>query len=95
MILTISTTYQPATDLGYLLRKNPDRHQTFEVFGGVAHVFYPEASEARCTAALMIEVDPIDLVRRRGRGARTPSGGVSTSTSITALMRPRPSSRLR
>lgn len=75
MILTISTTYQPATDLGYLLRKNPERHQTFEVFGGVAHVFYPEASEDRCTAALMIEVDPIDLVRHRGRGARTPSGG--------------------
>lgn len=76
VFLSISTTHRPATDLGYLLRKNPDRHQTFEVFGGTAHVFYPEATEERCTAALLLEVDPIDLVRgRRGRGARTPSGG--------------------
>jgi 3' terminal RNA ribose 2'-O-methyltransferase Hen1 len=75
VFLTISTTHRPATDLGYLLRKNPDRHQTFEVFGGTAHVFYPEATEERCTAALLLEVDPIDLVRRRGRGARTPAAG--------------------
>jgi 3' terminal RNA ribose 2'-O-methyltransferase Hen1 len=75
VFITISTTYRPATDLGYLLRKNPDRHQTFEVFGGTAHVFYPEANEERCTVALLLEVDPIDLVRRSGRGARTPAGG--------------------
>ena len=75
MLLTITTTHRPATDLGYLLRKNPDRHQTFDVFGGTAHVFYPEAREERCTAALLLEVDPIDLVRRRGRGARTPAAG--------------------
>lgn len=75
MFLTITTTHRPATDLGYLLRKNPDRHQTFDVFGGAAHVYYPEATEERCTAALLLEVDPIDLVRRRGRGARTPAAG--------------------
>ncbi len=75
MFLTISTTHQPATDLGYLLRKKPDRHQTFDVFGGTAHVFYPEATHDRCTAALLLEIDPIDLVRRRGRGARTPAAG--------------------
>ncbi|NNN21859.1 MAG: 3' terminal RNA ribose 2'-O-methyltransferase Hen1 [Acidimicrobiales bacterium] len=67
MILTISTTYRPATDLGYLLRKNPDRHQTFDVFGATAHVFYPVATDERCTVALLLEVDPIDLVRRRGQ----------------------------
>jgi 3' terminal RNA ribose 2'-O-methyltransferase Hen1 len=75
MLLTITTTHRPATDLGYLLRKRPERHQTFDVFGGLAHVFYPEATEERCTAALLLEVDPIDLVRRRGHGARTPAAG--------------------
>ena len=76
MFLTLSTTHRPGTDLGYALRKNPARHQTFEVFGGIAHVFYPEATEDRCTAALLLEVDPIDLVRGRGgRGARMSNAG--------------------
>ncbi len=69
MLLTLSTTHVPATDLGYLLHKNPARvHQT-SVAGGIAHVFYPEAGEQRCTAALLLEVDPIGLVR----GAKGPS----------------------
>ncbi|PZS18523.1 MAG: 3' terminal RNA ribose 2'-O-methyltransferase Hen1 [Acidimicrobiales bacterium] len=68
MLLTISTTHQPATDLGFLLHKNPDRHQTVGLSFGVAHVIYPEASPQRCTAALVVDVDPIGLVRdRRGR----------------------------
>ena len=66
MLLTISTTRQPATDLGYLLHKNPARVQAFELSFGRAHVFYPEASEERCTAALLLDVDPIGLVRGRG-----------------------------
>jgi hypothetical protein len=49
MLLTFSTTHRPATDLGFLLHKNPARVHTFEVFGGVVHVFYPEANEQRCT----------------------------------------------
>lgn len=64
----------PATDLGYLFRKNPDRHQTFEVFGGTAHVFYPEATEERRAAALFLGVDPIDLVRG-AVGAPAPGSG--------------------
>lgn len=75
MFLTISTTHRPATDLGYLLHKNPSRLHSFDVFGGTAHVFYPEASEERCTVALLLEVDAIDLVRRRGRGSKTPAAG--------------------
>jgi 3' terminal RNA ribose 2'-O-methyltransferase Hen1 len=75
MFLTVSTSYRPATDLGFLLHKNPARVHTFEVFGGVAHVFYPEATTERCTAALLLEVDPIDLVRRRGHGSRAPAAG--------------------
>ena len=66
MLLTITTTAPPATDLGYLLHKNPARLQTFELAFGHAHVFYPEAQEDRCTAALLVEVDPISLVRGRG-----------------------------
>lgn len=75
MLLTVNTTYQPATDLGFLLHKNPARAHTFEVFGGIAHVFYPEASETRCTVALLLEIDAIDLVRRRGPGGRAPAAG--------------------
>ncbi len=66
MLLTISTTHQPATDLGYLLHKNPARLQSVEITGGQAHVFYPEASAERCTAALLLDLDPIGLVRGRG-----------------------------
>ena len=63
MLLTISTTHQPATDLGFLLAKNPSKVQTFELPFGEAYVFYPEASNDRCTAALMLAIDPISLVR--------------------------------
>ncbi|GLV59983.1 3' terminal RNA ribose 2'-O-methyltransferase Hen1 [Dictyobacter sp. S3.2.2.5] len=66
MLLTISTTYQPATELGYLLHKNPTRLQTFDLNFGRAHVFYPEASEQRCTAALLLDVDAVQLVRGKG-----------------------------
>jgi 3' terminal RNA ribose 2'-O-methyltransferase Hen1 len=72
MLLTITTSHQPATDLGFLLHKNPSRSQTFELSFGRAHVFYPEASRERCTAALLLDIDPIGLVRNRqatGQGA--------------------------
>lgn len=65
MLLTLSTTHVPATDLGYLLHKNPARVQTFSLSFGQAHVFYPEATDARCTAALLLDIDPIGLVRGR------------------------------
>jgi 3' terminal RNA ribose 2'-O-methyltransferase Hen1 len=65
MLLTIRTTYAPAGDLGYLLYKNPARTQSFELSFGRAHVFYPELSEQACTAALLLDVDPIGLVRGR------------------------------
>jgi 3' terminal RNA ribose 2'-O-methyltransferase Hen1 len=66
MLLTISTNRQPATDLGYLLHKHPDRCQTFDLSFGQAHVFYPEASESCCTACLLLDVDPVGLVRGKG-----------------------------
>src|ERR1700730_6838812 len=70
MLLTLTTTHLPATDLGYLLAKHPARVQTFDLAFGKAHVFYPEASEARCTAALLLDMPPVSLSRgRRDRGA--------------------------
>jgi 3' terminal RNA ribose 2'-O-methyltransferase Hen1 len=74
MLLTITTTHEPATDLGFLLHKNPHRPQTVELSIGKAHVFYPEATRERCTAALLLEIDPIGLVRNR----KGPSGDAGT-----------------
>ena len=68
MLLTITTEHHPATDLGYLLHKNPANAHSFELSFGKAHVFYPEASPDRCTAALLLDVDPVGLVRgKRGQ----------------------------
>ncbi|WP_433462857.1 3' terminal RNA ribose 2'-O-methyltransferase Hen1 [Spirillospora sp. CA-128828] len=68
MLLTITTTMSQATDLGFLLHKHPGRVQSFEQSFGTAHVFYPDADEGHCTAALLLDVDPVKLVRTRGRG---------------------------
>jgi 3' terminal RNA ribose 2'-O-methyltransferase Hen1 len=70
LLLTITLTHSPATDLGYLLHKNPAECQQFALPFGVAHVFYPEATPERCTAALLLDVDPVGLVR----GRRGPAG---------------------
>ena len=71
-MLTITTTHHPATDLGYLLHKHPDKLQTFPLPFGNAHVFYPEAQEDTCTVALMLEVDPVRLTRRGNAGGSNP-----------------------
>ncbi|WP_345461658.1 3' terminal RNA ribose 2'-O-methyltransferase Hen1 [Nocardioides marinquilinus] len=75
MLLTITTTATevagervPATDLGYLLHKHPDRVQAFPQSFGTLTVLYPEAGEERCTAALLLEVDAVRLARRRRGG---------------------------
>lgn len=72
VLLTISTTHPPATDLGHLLHKHPDNVRTVAFPFGDAHVFFPEATEERCTAAVLVEVDPVGLVRRRGRKGQEP-----------------------
>ncbi|MCB9585671.1 MAG: 3' terminal RNA ribose 2'-O-methyltransferase Hen1 [Polyangiaceae bacterium] len=65
MLFTLTTTHQPATDLGYLLGKHPDRVQSFELASGRALVFFPEASHERCSATLALDVDPVGLTRDR------------------------------
>ena len=72
MLLILTTTRAPATDLGYLLHKHPDRLQTYPTAAGAAHVFYPEATDKRCTAALLLEVDPVALVR--GKNSKNTDG---------------------
>jgi len=73
MLLSITTSHQPATDLGFLLHKNPFRQQREELSFGTADVFYPEAGAARCTAVLSVNVDAIGIVR--GRGGPSGEGG--------------------
>src|SRR3954452_17515531 len=70
MLLTLTTTHQPATDLGFLLHKNPDRVHSADLAFGQVHVVYPDATDDRCTAALLVEVDPVGLVRKDGRGPK-------------------------
>lgn len=65
MLLTLTTTQRPATDLGYLLAKHPAKCQSFELAFGLAHVFYPRADDDACSACLLLDVDPIALVRGR------------------------------
>ncbi|MCE7008607.1 3' terminal RNA ribose 2'-O-methyltransferase Hen1 [Kibdelosporangium philippinense] len=65
MLLTLTTTHRPATDLGFLLHKHPEKAQSFPIAAGMAHVFYPTATEDECTAALLLDIDPIELVRGR------------------------------
>ncbi len=63
MLLTITYNGTNASDLGFLLHKNPSRPQTVKLNYGNAHVFYPEANENTCTAALLLDLNPIDLAR--------------------------------
>ncbi len=71
VLLTVTTTHRPATDLGFLLVKHPDRVHSFDVPTGTAYVLYPEVTDERCTAALLLDVDPL---RPAGRRDATPDG---------------------
>ncbi len=65
VLLTLTSTAPDASALGFLLHKHPGRAQVFDLSVGRAHVFYPEASAERCTVALLLEVDPVEVVRGR------------------------------
>jgi 3' terminal RNA ribose 2'-O-methyltransferase Hen1 len=72
MLLSITYTGHNTSDLGYLLYKNPNScPQTFELSFGKAHVFYSEVSDERTTAALLLDIDPLDLAKGKGN-----SGGL-------------------
>lgn len=65
MLLSITTTHRPASDLGYLLHKHPDKFQSFDLSFGQAHAYYPEVAEGQCTACMLLDVDAVGLVRSR------------------------------
>ena len=92
MLLTVTSTAAPATDLGFLLHKHPGKVQSFDLAVGTAHVFYPEATEERCTAALLLEVDPVALVR--GRPGTDPRGASTFSLAQYVNDRPYASSSM-
>jgi hypothetical protein len=79
VLLTVSTTHAPTTDLGYLPHKHPGRVQEFPQSFGTATMFYPEASDERCTAALLLDVDPVRLACGH---ARSPQPAGETLTSL-------------
>ncbi|MDJ0465345.1 3' terminal RNA ribose 2'-O-methyltransferase Hen1 [Streptomyces sp. H27-C3] len=89
MFMTISTTgtdLRPATDLGFLLHKHPEKAQAYKTSHGTAHVFYPEATAERCTAALLLEVDPVALVRR----SKGKDRGSSPDSALAQYVNDRP-----
>jgi 3' terminal RNA ribose 2'-O-methyltransferase Hen1 len=73
VLLTISSDHSPASDLGFLLHKNPGRLHSAEMSFGTAHVVYPEATDDRCTVAVIVEVDSVGLVRNQHRARRSAS----------------------
>ena len=89
VLLTLTTTHEPATDLGYLLVKHPDRVHVFEVPTGTAYVCFPELSEQRCTAALILEVDPSRLASVRS-GKAGPDGFTPSSFTLGRYVNDRP-----
>lgn len=82
-LLTITLDHRPAADFGYLLHKNPASLHSLEFGFGAAHVFYPEVTEERCTVAVLVEVDPVGLVRNR-------SGGVGSTFALAQYVNDRP-----
>jgi hypothetical protein len=86
MLLTLTTTHRPATDLGYLLAKHPARCHERAFGHGRAWLFFPEASEARCTACLLLDIDPISL----SRSAARPGAGGASSAPLEPYVNDRP-----
>lgn len=94
MLLTITYEGKNTPELGFLLHKNPKRAQQFELSYGKAYVFYPAVSDERTTAALLLDIDPLDLARGK---AGSKDGGLfdyvndrpyaSTSFMSTAIVR--------
>jgi hypothetical protein len=80
VLLTLTCDAPNATDLGYLLHKNPSSVFQEEIACGKITVFTPEASPERCTVALLLDVDPIGLVR----------GGMGRANGLDQYVNDRP-----
>ena len=64
MIFSISTTHYPATDIGFLLHKNPDEFHKIPFNFGDVYIFYPYGSPELCMATLIVKIDPIKLYEK-------------------------------
>lgn len=64
-MLLISTTLKPASDLGYLLHKNPRRLYERDLSFGKVQVAFSEAGSEKATAALIVDIDPVALSRKK------------------------------
>ena len=63
MLLTITAEGENAAALSFLMHKHPDKLQQVELSVGSAYVFYPECRKEKVTAALLLDIDPIGMVR--------------------------------
>lgn len=63
MLLTITAEGENAAALSFLLHKHPDKLQQVELSVGAAYIFYPECEKEKATAALLLDIDPIGMVR--------------------------------
>ena len=81
MILTISTNYQPAPDLGYLLPENTANFQSFDLPFGKARFFYPR--EWRSTTMAEPSLAPVPA-----RPTRVGSTMVRVAASRVGVARP-------
>ena len=90
MLLTLTSTAPQAADLGFLLHKHPDRVQEVELPAARATILYPETGPTRCTVALLLDVDPVALVRTRGRGGPRPGRGGPEATQLSSYVNDRP-----
>jgi 3' terminal RNA ribose 2'-O-methyltransferase Hen1 len=80
VLLTITNIASQATDLGFLLHKNPSNLHTADLPFGKARVFYTAATDAVCSACLLLEIDPVDLVR----GAQRPEDYVNDRPYVSS-----------
>lgn len=63
MLLTITAEGENAAALSFLMHKHPDKLQQVELSVGAASIFYPECRKEKVTAALLLDIDPIGMVR--------------------------------
>lgn len=75
MFLSIATTHQPATDLGYLLHRHPERLYETALNCGAAWVFYPESGDG--------------LRRQARRAGDGPSATIGSSSAERSRPTPR------
>ena len=88
MLLTISTTHQHATDLGYLLHKNPARVQTEYLSLARRTSSTAEASPELCTAGLLVKLIQLLWYVGEDQLARWAAGAVRKRSALCRELLP-------